>query len=383
MEGYTQVDQSWIDYYIDGFTNIKDEYGKNIVFYRKYDETPIKETLNNNNIYKYKSKMKFQGYNEPPKSEPGSALFIKNEDYNDLETYIIEQKEKKEKEQAIRDAKRKEDEEDNIRKNTEQINKTKEYILNTILDSQLLSEGDKESLVNNVTNNDIEEYFTLSNEHDQNFIFERVVRLLHNSITNMTNIFSSIQSIFLPEIDNENIELKRIVTKNDRGGFITTYTIKIKTPHIIFYYDIKTQQFTLCKMIIGKEYTIEDKNDSFIIHTEPLIYVSKPIKHIESKYLFYIYKVEANTVLDSDENALRPFNQNLNVAPNVQNVEQRQTSCFGRACETFRRYARINPGGGKRTHKQKKTRKHKKAHRKMIQKRNNTIVQKLNFRNKR
>lgn len=208
---YTQVDQSWIDHYIDEFKDIKDNDDKNIVFYRKYDETPIKETLNN--IYKYKSKMKFQGYNEPPKSEPGSALFIKNKDYNDLETYINEQKEKKEKEQAIRDAKRKEDEEDNILKNTEQIIKTKKYILNTILNSQLLSEGDKESLVNNVTNNDIEKYFTLSNEYDQNFIFERVVRLLHNSITNMTNIFSSIQSIFLPEIDNENIELKRIVTK--------------------------------------------------------------------------------------------------------------------------------------------------------------------------
>lgn len=122
-------------------------------------------------------------------------------------------------------------------------------------------------------------------------------------------------------------------------------------------------------MIIGKEYTIENEKDSFIIHTEPLIYGSKPIQTNESKYLFYIYKVEENTVLDSDENALKPFNQNPNVAPIVaQNVEQRQTSCFGRACETFRRYARINPRGGKRTRKQKKTRKHKKVHRKMIHK---------------
>lgn len=365
-EEYTQVDQSWIDYYIDGFETIgitfydKDKKQTNLDYYK--------------NIYKtrYEDNHPLEGGYT---SYPGSPLFIKKGDYYKLEKYISEQIIKAEQEsdinsveQAIRDAKTKKNEEDNIRKNTEQINKTKEYILNTILDSQLLSEGDKESLVNNVTNNDIQKKFILSNEYDQNFIFERVVRLLHNSITNMTNIFSSIQSIFLPEIDNENIELKRIVTKNDRG-FITTYTIKIKTPHIIFYYDFKTQQFTLCKMIIGKEYTIEDENESFIIHTEPLIYGSKPIQTNESKYLFYIYKVEANTVLDSDENALRPFNQNPNVAPIVApNVEQRQTSCFGRACETFRRYARINPGGGKRTRKQKKTRKNKKAHRKMIHK---------------
>jgi hypothetical protein len=364
-EEYTQVDQNWIDYYIDKFKDI------DITFY-DIDKKPT--NLYNKNIYKtrYEKNHPMEG---GVTTYPGSPLFIKNEDSDKLAQKILEQINETKKqfdnylaEQAIRDAKRKEDEEDNIRKNKEQINKTKEYIINTIFDSQLLSEGDKESLVNNVTDNGVENRFTLNQDYNQNEIFERVVRLLHNSITNMTNIFSSIQYVSLPEIDNENIELKRIVTRNDRG-FITTYTIKIKTPHIIFYYDFKTQQFTLYKMIIGKEYTIENEKDSFIIHTEPLIYGSNPIQNNESKYLFYIYKVEANTVLDSEENALRPFNQNPNVAPIE---EPRQLGCVGKACKTFKnafkRDATINPAGGKRTRKQKKTRKHKKVHRKMIHK---------------
>lgn len=186
---YEQVDQSWINKYIDGFKTI------GITF---YDEDKKPTNLYYKNIYKtrYEANHPIEGGYT---SYPGKPLFIRNGDYNTLADYISEQIIKAEQEsdinsvaQYIKDTKRKEDEEDNIRKNTEQINKTKEYILNTILDSQLLSEGDKESLVNNVTNNDIKPRFILSNEYDQNFIFERVVRLLHNSITNMTNIFSSI-----------------------------------------------------------------------------------------------------------------------------------------------------------------------------------------------
>jgi hypothetical protein len=366
-EEYTKVNQDWIDNYIDGFKDLKD-----ITF---YDENKNPENFDYHTD-KYKTwNVERSINNAGPEKYPGKPLYIKNKDSDKLAHYILEQKNKTNKrfdnylaEQAIRDANEKKREEENIRKNKEQIKKTKAIILNTIFDSQLLSEGDKESLVNNVTDNDVENRFTLNQDYNQNEIFERVVRLLHNSIKNMTNIFSSIQYVSLPEIDNENIELKRIVTKNDKG-FITTYTIKIKTPHIIFYYDFKTQQFTLYKMIIGKEYTIENEKDSFIIHTEPLIYGSKPIQNNESKYLFYIYKVEANTVLDSEENALRPFNQ----APNVAPIEEpRQLGCLGKACKTFKnafkRDATINPAGGKRTRKQKKTRKHKKVHRKNIHK---------------
>jgi len=336
MDEYTQVDQSWIDKYIDGFETI------GITFYDK-DKHPT--NLYYKNIYKtqYKDNHPSEGGHT---SYPGSPLFIKNDDYENLQFYIMEQLIKHEDEsdinsveQYIKDAKRKEDEEDNIRKNIEQINM---------------------------------ELIFGSNHREHN--------LYQNNL-----------------INNENIEIKRIDIKRFDDEYIIpkefdTYTIKIKTPHIIFHYDFITQQFSLSKMLIDTEYNMKNINDRLIIATKPILYGSMLLydRGLDVKEsLFYIYKVDANPEFDSVEKALKPIlkyydnkgrpwyessllQQESNVAPNIQNVaqnvEQRQTSCFGRACETFRRYARINPRGGKRTRKQKKTRKHKKAHRKIIHK---------------
>lgn len=106
-EEYTQVDQKWIDRYIDEFEYIKDDYGKNIVFYRKENGNPIQETLNN--IFRYKSKWESHGYHQPQTSVPGRPLFIKNEDYDYLQKYIDKRDNER---KAIRDAKTKKNEED-------------------------------------------------------------------------------------------------------------------------------------------------------------------------------------------------------------------------------------------------------------------------------
>ena len=137
------------------------------------------------------------------------------------------------------------------------------------------------------------------------------------------------------------------------------------------------------------------------------------------KFLFFIYKVEENEELD--KLAFEPEPEPQKVEAKVEapveakveapveakveakveapveakveakvksNVEEAKSTgyfndLFNKTRRMLKRDATINPSGGKRTRKQKKTRKHKKAHRKIIHKKNNTIVQKLNFRNKR
>jgi hypothetical protein len=390
-----QVDPDWIDDYIDGFDTI------GITFYDK-DKNPT-NLDSYKNIYKtrYEDNHPLEGGHT---SYPGSPLFIKNGDYYRLADYISEQIIKAEQEsdinsvaQYIKDTKRKEDEEDNIRKNIEQINKTKQYILNVIIESPL-SENDKYRFLNNVINIDIEGLDTTIYSEQQ--IFEIITNRIRER-KDMELIFGSNHrehNLYQNNlINNENIEIKRIDIKRFDDEYIIpkefdTYTIKIKTPHIIFHYDFITQQFSLSKMLIDTEYNMKNINDRLIIATKPILYGSMLLydRGLDVKEsLFYIYKVDANPEFDSVEKALKPIlkyydnkgrpwyessllQQESNVAPNIQNVaqnvEQRQTSCFGRACETFRRYARINPRGGKRTRKQKKTRKHKKAHRKIIHK---------------
>jgi len=337
MEGYTQIPIEYIDNY--KYRTLSES---GFVFYDS-DKTIV------TNFEPHVTEIvKDHPYNGNT-SVPGKPLYIKNDDYEKLLQYIEEKK-------ATEATEATEAKEKKRKYNNKMIEEAQNYVTTIINESDLLSQNDKANFIKKINDNfdNFDNFDKI--EHDSVFKKEDILRVIYEKLNTAMGtelLFTIYEPAIKNEITNADINLK--YSKLNHETKEELYSIKINVPNILFFYDFKTDTLSLSKLYIQRDHTITILNGNLSINT------SIPISNTKMGYPLYnsqnaisIYKIEGNPLLQGFVEANPP------------------DGCLGKACKTFKnafkRDATINPAGGKRTRKQKKTRKHKKAHRKNIHK---------------
>ena len=337
---YKEVLQSWIDNY--DLTKAKN--GENpIVFYD--DEKNIVTDFNKHKT-QYIENIGDHGHTDTI-TKNGLKLLVKNSDHKALQKYLN----------------------DEMAKKTEEAEKKEKNIINN---NKLILNSIKQKLIEGVNQS------TLTDNYKKKFIacIERAAIVCEQHLKNDSAnkktlserfsfyinenlkddlIFKSSDEHKNKDILNENINFT-LVTNDDntyrtnlRKDINSAHKIKIKVPHIIFVYNFNSEQIiTLRTIKINDDYLYGyDVNHVASINATP------PISANSKSEVFYIYKAELNPEIATELNPPLPSG--------VSRIGY-YLQCFKGLCTRKKNHADDikTPNGGKRTRKNKKTRKQNK-----------------------